>query len=209
MLAALLQRWVPIQLGSEAEKPVKRSYVTAPHAPASNAAEQVEAKSAGCVSCHTESDTKTMHRNPAVKLGCTDCHGGNASAFNPDRATRGDERPTTHGAESAHVLPQYPGAWQYPQSANPKRTYTLLNKEAPEFVRFVNPSDYRLRTRPAAPATSRVIEASKRSMHSTGAMLWGGASYNNGISAVQELHPGLSPTLATATAVRSRPGSEA
>ncbi|MDH3719759.1 MAG: hypothetical protein OES79_16680, partial [Planctomycetota bacterium] len=69
---------------SEAEKAVERSYVTAPHAPSSQSAADVEDKSEGCVSCHTESDTKTMHRNPAVKLGCTDCHGGNANVFNPD-----------------------------------------------------------------------------------------------------------------------------
>ena len=31
-----------------------------------------------------------------------------------------------------------------PVSANPKQSYTLLNREAPEFVRFVNPSDYRV-----------------------------------------------------------------
>ena len=31
-----------------------------------------------CESCHTASDTWTMHKSPAVVLGCTDCHGGDA-----------------------------------------------------------------------------------------------------------------------------------
>jgi hypothetical protein len=170
---------------SEAEKPVYRNYVTAPAAPSSQSAAQVEDKSAGCVSCHTESDTKTMHRNPAVKLGCTDCHGGNANVFNPDPGHapggHGSGGPYADAREQAHVLPQYPGAWHYPHSANPKRTYTLLNKESPEFVRFVNPSDYRVADEACGACHQQIIEASKRSMHSTGAMLWGGASYNNGI----------------------------
>ena len=44
--------------------------------------------------------------------------------------------------ESAHVLPRYPDSWHYPSSANPQESYTLLNRESQEFVRFENPSDY-------------------------------------------------------------------
>jgi hypothetical protein len=55
--------------------------------------------------------------------------------------------------EQAHVLPRYPESWHYPSSANPERTYTLLNKESPEFTRFTNPSDYRIARSPAVPAT--------------------------------------------------------
>ena len=39
----------------------------------------------------------------------------------------------------AHVHPKHPEAW--PGSANPQRSYTLLNHESPEFVRFVNPGE--------------------------------------------------------------------
>src|ERR1700686_1362858 len=41
---------------------------------------QIEAdrKSAGCLSCHTQTDEPTMHATGTVRLGCTDCHGGNA-----------------------------------------------------------------------------------------------------------------------------------
>ena len=51
---------------------VEREYVRAPDAPASQSAEAMAAKSDGCQSCHTGTDQKTMHINPAVKLGCTD-----------------------------------------------------------------------------------------------------------------------------------------
>ena len=79
----------------------------------------------------------------------------------------------------AHVLPRYPDRW--PSSANPKRTYTLLNKESPEFVRFVNPSDYRVAREACGACHLDIVEASVRSLHTTGAMFWGAASYNNGI----------------------------
>ena len=35
-----------------------------------------------------------------------------------------------------------PGAWR--NSANPIRSYTLLNHESPEYIRFVNPGDLRV-----------------------------------------------------------------
>ena len=82
-----------------------------------------------------------MHKAEAdIRLGCTDCHGGNASVLlatglSPESAAYGEAR------DNAHVLPRYPKTWHYPSSANPKRSYSLLNKEAPEFIRFVNPSD--------------------------------------------------------------------
>ena len=73
-----------------------------------------------------------------------------------------------------------PGAWGG-SPANPKRSYTLLNKESPEFIRFVNPSDYRVAREACGSCHLEVIEAAERSLMSTGAMLWGGAAYNNGI----------------------------
>src|SRR3954463_4426308 len=61
---------------SEEESPVERNYVTAPSSPERQTADEAAAKSGGCLSCHTASDQASMHTNPAVKLGCTDCHGG-------------------------------------------------------------------------------------------------------------------------------------
>src|SRR5262252_10564923 len=38
--------------------------------------DQAARKSTGCLTCHTHIETPTMHVNPAVQLGCVDCHGG-------------------------------------------------------------------------------------------------------------------------------------
>ena len=172
---------------SEAVVKVERNYVMAPAAPLNQpSATASDDKSAGCVSCHTNSDQKTMHNAPGVDLGCVDCHGGDASQFVPHNAKSGGEG--GHGLpkgkqsddyiavkELAHILPEYPDAWHYPHSANPERTYTLLNKESREFVRFVNPSDYRVAELACGACHQDQIEKSIRSLHATGAMLWGGA----------------------------------
>ncbi|HEV8334207.1 MAG TPA: hypothetical protein VGQ22_22475 [Steroidobacteraceae bacterium] len=165
---------------SEGEHAVERKYLTAPPSPASQSDESVRAKSAGCLSCHTQTDASTMHLNPAVKLGCADCHGGNSNARVASGAQRGSDD-YKKAFEAAHVLPRFPESWHYPSSANPERTYTLLNRESPEFVRFINPSDYRVARESCGACHMDVIEASVRSLHSTAVMFWGGAAYNNGI----------------------------
>ncbi|MGQ0428868.1 MAG: hypothetical protein ACT4UQ_02920, partial [Gammaproteobacteria bacterium] len=60
-------------------KPVERDWETAPVAPLLQTREQAAAKSAGCMDCHRETDEPSMHASPAVVLGCSDCHGGDAS----------------------------------------------------------------------------------------------------------------------------------
>src|SRR5947207_7583123 len=82
-------------------------------------------KSRGCLACHK--NIEPMHTSPAVRLGCTDCHGGNAAATTKD---------------AAHVKPLHPEIWK--SSANPPRTYTALLQESPQFVQFVNPGDLRV-----------------------------------------------------------------
>ena len=162
------------------EKPVERSYVDTPPAPANQSAVAAQTKSAGCMSCHTATDNKTMHSNPAVQLGCTDCHGGNSTISIGSGTSKGTSEYAA-ARDSAHILPRYPNTWHFPDSANPKRSYTLLNRESPEFVRFVNPSDYRVADKACGACHQDIIEASKRSLHATSAMFWGGAAYNNGI----------------------------
>lgn len=159
---------------------VDREYVTAPNAPASQSQAEMDTKSAGCVSCHTDNDAKTMHMNPGVKLGCADCHGGDFNVFKPTGAENGQQS-YADARDKAHILPQIPDLWPTPSSRNPERSYALLNKEAPEFIRFINPSDYRIVDEACGVCHKDTIEKSIRSLHSTGAMLWGGASYNNGI----------------------------
>ena len=170
-------------IAAEGEKPVTRDYslVRAEPAPRTQEWDVADAKSAGCVSCHTASDAKTMHKSPAVVLGCVDCHGGNPSIFAADVSDH-DAPAYVAARDRAHVLPKYPGAWHWPSSANPTRSYTLLNIEAPEYVRFVNPSDYRVARESCGACHIEVIEAAERSLMATGAMFFGGAAYNNGIA---------------------------
>jgi hypothetical protein len=168
---------------SEKEKAVARDYslVRAAPAPRTQDAAAAEAQSSGCVSCHTASDAHTMHSTPAVVLGCVDCHGGNPRVTAPAGTHAANDPAYVAARDTAHVLPRYPNAWHFPSSANPRRSYTLLNIEAPEFVRFVNPSDYRVAREACGACHIEIIEAAERSLMSTGAMLWGGAAYNNGI----------------------------
>lgn len=114
-----------------------------------------------------------MHATPAVRLGCTDCHGGDPylpAAFG--RPELGYDNPYNLAAmKLAHPQPTLPGAWGG-TSANPKRSYTLLNKEAPEYIRFVNLSDYRVAREACGSCHLEIIEATERSLMSTAAMFW-------------------------------------
>lgn len=182
------------------------NYRITPPAPVSQTKEAAEAKSAGCRSCHTSSDAASMHASPAVVLGCTDCHGGDASvsledggAIFQEDSSREPSGPHKDGHGSAasaargyseaylatiaraHVLPRYPETWHWPSSATPKRSYTLLNREAPEFIRFVNPGDLRVAREACGNCHLETVEAVERSLMADMAMFWGGASYNNGI----------------------------
>jgi hypothetical protein len=169
-----------ILYANDAEKPVKRHYVEAPAAPMSQTAAQVAGKSEGCYSCHTRTDEPSMHATPAVMLGCTDCHGGNASVVG-DPSHGFKDAAYVAARDKAHVLPRFPHSWNYPDSANPKRSYTLLNRESPEYIRFVNPGDYRVAREACGACHIETIEAAERSIMASGAMLWGGAAYNNGV----------------------------
>ncbi len=127
-------------------------------------AEAAAAKSTGCLSCHQ--GQHEPHAKPAtVRLGCVDCHGGN-----PDAAD----------LESAHAAPRFRDAWD--SSGNPVRSYTLLNHESPDFVRFVNPGDLRVAHLSCGTTNchSEQVLQVKKSMMTHGAMLWGAALYNNG-----------------------------
>jgi hypothetical protein len=155
-------------------------YAATPPAPERQTVEEAQAKSKGCVTCHTTTDRHTMHQNPGVVLGCTDCHGGEAKIAKPPQA----ERPSVAylaALRRAHVLPRDEKAWKWPSSATPERTYTLLNRESAEFVRFINPGDLRVAREACGACHLPIIQASERSLMATSAMLWGGAAYNNGI----------------------------
>jgi hypothetical protein len=166
-------------IAAEGEHARSIQYPDYPPAPIKQDQRDADRKSAGCASCHTDSDAVTMHVSDAVVLGCTDCHGGAPQVFTPNGAPSGEAY--NDARDSAHVQPRYPQSWHYPSSANPEQSYTLLNRESPEFVRFVNPSDYRVASAACGACHQSIIDANVRSLMATGAMLWGGAAYNNGI----------------------------
>jgi len=181
---ALLSGSVDVATSAEGLKAVARTYLTAAPAPAKQTLDEAAAKSAGCNDCHTKTDQPTMHANPGVVLGCTDCHGGSASIRwigSNDRDTQRRDPNYAAARDAAHVLPKYPSAWHHPSSANPERTYALLNKEANEFIRFVNPGDYRAADDACGACHARTIADAKRSLMATATMFWGGAAYNNGL----------------------------
>ncbi|HET9651257.1 MAG TPA: hypothetical protein VFP36_03660, partial [Usitatibacter sp.] len=117
--------------------------------------------------------------NPGDVLGCADCHRGEA-AIDAGATKRGTPEYTAL-LKKAHVLPRDLAAWSWPSSATPERTYTLLNRESPEFVRFMNPGDLRVAREACGACHLPIIQAAERSLMATSAMLWGGAAYNNGI----------------------------
>ena len=163
-------------LASEGSRYVERHYKETPPAPKYQSVEVANNKSEGCQSCHTSTDSASMHESTSVVLGCTDCHGGDAGVF-----SQGSDIQNRELMERAHVLPTYPDDWHYPHSANPKSSYTLLNREAKEFIRFVNPSDLRVAKEACGSCHLEIVQAAKRSIMATGAMLFGAAAYANNI----------------------------
>ncbi len=123
---------------------------------------QADAKSAGCLSCHR--GIEPMHASAAVRLACTDCHGGNATAL---------------AKEKAHIAPRNAALWK--SSANPPRTYTALLEESPEFVRFVNPGDLRVARETCGVCHATQTAAVPRSTMTTSAVFWAAAGYANGL----------------------------
>ncbi len=167
-------------------------------------------QSSGCMTCHGEYDkaTRTMHDSPkAIAVGCTGCHGGDASVVSPLDAPGRPGKPGTAIADRAyldamhraHVQPRNPQAWygQHDDAAfgshhiendpavlhgsrNPEITGALLNQESPEFVRFINPGDIRIADYSCGACHYEQVQLVKRSMMAHGAQLWGAALYNNG-----------------------------
>ena len=140
--------------------------------------ESVESKSAGCLDCHTDMDSPTMHRSPSVRLGCVDCHGGKATVRLREGAVRG-EAPYSEAKQRAHVQPRYPEEWK--TSANPERTDTLLNRERPEYIQFINPGDLRVADKACGACHAAVVEQVRKSLMTTSSVFWAAAAYNNGI----------------------------
>src|SRR6185295_3728337 len=148
----------------------------APATLSSQSQEDADRKSAGCMSCHTQTDQRTMHRSTSVRLGCTDCHGGNAGV----RASGG---PGSAGYEEtkrqAHVPPKRPEVWK--TAANPERSYAALLDESLDFVRFVNPGDLRAAPVACGSCHAQEVRSVSKSLMTHGAFLYEAATYNNGV----------------------------
>ena len=119
-------------------------------------------KSRGCIGCHENS--QDPHGSEFVRLGCTDCHGGDAT---PGLTMR-----------QAHPAPRNPVFFE--SSANPSSSDVLLNHESPEFIQFVNPGDLRVAKKTCGDCHAESVDHVNHSMMRHGAMLWGAAAYNNG-----------------------------
>lgn len=139
--------------------------------------EHIKSQSDGCISCHTTTDALSMHKNPAVRIGCADCHGGNPAVFGSGLVPKSD--PYIAKMQEAHVLPQNKDLWR--TSRNPENSYADLLKESYEFVKFINPGDLRVMPETCGGCHAKIVDAVPKSLMTTSAMLWGGASYNNNI----------------------------
>ena len=124
---------------------------------------KINPKSAGCISCHKGTESMHADGDDDVGVGCADCHGGDPSA-------------TTK--EQGHVKPRFPEIWK--STGNPERLGPTWNKESDEFVRFINPGDFRAVDLSCGKCHEREAAWSKKSMMTHGGMLWAAALYNNG-----------------------------
>jgi hypothetical protein len=196
-----------VQASDEKHAMSTGSAMLAPPAPKAQTQAEADLKSAGCVMCHTESDNHTMHANPGVVIGCTDCHGGNAGVHPSKEVATGDHKSPAYleVLGKAHVQPRDKAFWNYPSSANPKQSYSHLNSEPAAFIRFINPGDLRVARDACGACHLSIIQAQERSLMSTSAMLWGGASYNNGILPYKRYMVGESYTKDSEAAVLVNP----
>ena len=183
---AIAQQALAAQSGASPEKADERSQLLL-----MESQEEADQKSAGCKSCHKKSDSATMHSSPAVRLGCTDCHGGNEKVFEPSHAS--PESPEYVAAKKqAHPQPHVLG--NTPGGALPVRAYTEWLREDPIYIRFINPGDLRIASRTCGRSGCHLSELQKvrTGMMSHGAMLWGAALYNNGAFPLKNPHFGES-----------------
>src|SRR5215210_2734515 len=186
------------------QTPAQTSPTPAP-SPAQAEAPKVE----GCLSCHAGSEPMHNTRDGKLKddgtdrmsLTCTACHGGNPFTRIDEgakgRLHRGDAE-FDKVMRAAHVAPRYPERWagrdgKY-SSANPERTNALLAAESREFVRFINPGDFRVAPLTCSSTRCHTAEvaAARNSMMRHGGMLWGAALYNNGGYPLKDTHFGES-----------------
>ncbi len=137
---------------------------------------KVKATSAGCVVCHKGSESMHADGDEDLDIGCADCHGGNPNE--------------TVDKKLAHVQSRNPEFWK--STANPERLIALWLQESDEYVRFINPGDFRAADLACGKCHAREVIWTKKNMMTHGGMLWGAALYNNGASPYKDSHYGES-----------------
>ncbi len=135
-------------------------------------AEDSAAKSVGCLTCHE--GIEKPHTSQTVRLGCTDCHGGD---------------PTATAKQNAHVLSGE--TMRDNTSREPPSQHQPWLDLSWEYVRFVNPGDLRVAETTCAPCHPNETYNSKKSMMAHAGMLWTTALYNNGSFPLKTSHWGL------------------
>ncbi|MCI0524738.1 MAG: hypothetical protein L0Y75_05690 [Acidobacteria bacterium] len=124
----------------------------------------VNPRSIGCIVCHTGSESMHADGDDELDIGCADCHGGDPNE--------------TQDKKKAHVQPRFPELWK--DTANPELINATWLKESDEFIRFINPGDFRAADISCGKCHEREVMWMKKSMMTHGGMLWGAALYNNG-----------------------------
>ncbi len=120
--------------------------------------------SRSCMQCHA--GTESMHADGDSEIGltCVGCHGGNGAEFEKDKA---------------HILPRQKDVFS--SSANPPLAYAAINHESPEFIRFINPGDFRIADQTCGTCHQGILEKMLKSSMAHSAMIPTAGTYNNGI----------------------------
>jgi hypothetical protein len=183
-MAALVGMWIvcvvgamsPSQVSAQVEPPArtaaaalgaeasaKAAAAAHPHAMGAAATQvtgsRVSAPSQGCLTCHTTA--KDPHPTPQ-SLSCADCHGGNGTA-------------TTK--EEAHPKPRFDDVFK--TAANPTESYTVLNHERHEWIRFFNPSDLRVAPEVCGRCHGGIVRTVAKSSMVNSAQVFSTGLYNN------------------------------
>ncbi len=125
---------------------------------------KVSPQSAGCVVCHAGVESMHYDGDDELDIGCADCHGGDPKE--------------TQDKMKAHVLPRNKELLD--STANREQVNAAWLKESDEYIRFINPGDFRAADLACGKCHEREVMWMKKSMMTHGGMLWGAALYNNG-----------------------------
>ena len=143
LLALIVSGFIFAESRASSPLPVAHAAESSPQAippvPRGETPQEAQRQSAGCVSCHTATDSASMHPGSTVVIGCVDCHGGDPSVMAAGARKSAEYMAATR---KAHVAPRF--AEDAARGGHPVRAYTRWLRESLEWVRFVNPGDLRV-----------------------------------------------------------------